>query len=124
MNTRDVDIAADELEILSHFPSADELRERLLELGDEEMNVEVVVEDIMQLTLPVKERFLHWWQTGELRDDLEVRGYRISTFADRLGYHLVIAFIDFDSAFKNSESEEFSKMLDDLFSEDRTGRGG
>jgi hypothetical protein len=54
---------------------------------------------LSNLTSPVRERFLHWWKTGELIDDLEAFGFSV-VFLVKKGDPVQEAFIAFSGLYE------------------------
>ncbi|MBW4465553.1 MAG: hypothetical protein KME07_08945 [Pegethrix bostrychoides GSE-TBD4-15B] len=57
-----------------------------------------------ELSSPVKERFVHWWKTREIIDDLEVKGYTLQYMANKYPHKIPIAFIYFDDLLQNPDN--------------------
>jgi hypothetical protein len=94
-----------------NFPSYQEMYERFVKTGEDEATADSHAKEVLLLASSVKERFLHWWQTGELRDDLEVKGFRISSFQQKWKYSMVCAFIDFNVLWEDPDNYGMLKAM-------------
>lgn len=99
---------------VSSFPTYEELYERLKSEGVDEV---VAAQNTKYLTTglcpPLKERFSHWWTTGELLDDLEVKGYRISSFIKRRRFSVPGSFMNFNYLYENPDNELMLRFVRD-----------
>lgn len=96
---------------IRNFPSYQEMYERFIAEGTEEATAERHAQELLLLSTPVKERFLQWWQTGELRDDLQVKEFRISSFQQKWKYSIVCAFIDFNLLWEDPDNYGMLKAM-------------
>ena len=58
---------------------------------------------ILDMALPMKLRFLTWWKTGELIDDISIKEYSIG-FLVKCGVLIPYAFIDFDALYSTPDN--------------------
>ena len=57
---------------------------------------------LFNIASPVRERFLHWWKTGELIDDLKIEGFSVSYLVKR-GDPVPYAFIAFSDLYEKPD---------------------
>jgi hypothetical protein len=84
---------------IKSFPSYEEMYNRFISEGVKEDKADREAKALCLLSEPVKERFLHWWHTGELIDDLEIVRIKISSCSLPKNFRFPTAFIDFDSLY-------------------------
>jgi hypothetical protein len=54
---------------------------------------------LLELPQSIKDRFLHWYKTGEVLDDLEISGCRVGMMIER-GFPAPHSFIEFGGLYK------------------------
>jgi hypothetical protein len=84
---------------IKDFPSYQEMYDRFISEKVPKDTADREAKELCLLSEPVKERFCHWWHTGELIDDLKEskRRGRISSFI--AGHGVPGAFVLFDEIF-------------------------
>jgi hypothetical protein len=58
---------------------------------------------LLEMSSPIKERFVHWYKTGELMDDLEISGRKMGTLIKK-GFIIPDAFIEFYGLYEEPNS--------------------
>jgi hypothetical protein len=82
---------------IKDFPSYQEMYDRFIYEGVDEEDADREAKDLALLCEEVKERFCHWWHTGELIDDLKTSKGRLSSLiAECRLYRFETAFIFFN----------------------------
>lgn len=93
------------------FPPYEEMYERFVAGGSAPKDAARQAQDLLHLSSPVRERFIYWWHTGELIDDLQVHEFTISSLQEKQKYRLQCAFLDFDYLYKDRDNEGFLRSL-------------
>jgi hypothetical protein len=62
------------------------------------------VELLRELCFPIRERFVHWWKTREIIDDLEIKGYTLGQMVNEQPNQIPCAFRNFNGLYKNPDS--------------------
>lgn len=64
-------------------------------------SIEIEAKQLEQLVRPLRERFVDWWLTGVLRDDLEYCGWTLGRFLRTFVKGAPVAFSDFNALFRS-----------------------
>ncbi|MBE9108248.1 hypothetical protein IQ273_02275 [Nodosilinea sp. LEGE 07298] len=95
------------------FPTYWEMYNQFRLEGDDEEFAHNFASSLSRLSSEVLYRFGHWWKTGELLDDLEVNGIRVSTFWDRDQHTVPSAFLEFDRFWQNPDDDQMVQAFRD-----------
>lgn len=101
-----------------NFPSYEELYRWLLEndscelsnLESNEQRAGRRANALLNLVSPIRERFLHWYRTGEVQDDLQVSEFKLSDYLKK-GYSIPIAFVEFNGLYKDPKNYFSVRLL-------------
>ena len=93
------------------FPTYQEMYDRFISEGVKEEVARRHATELPHLSIMVRNQFHHWWKTGELLDELEVSGLRISSFQKRFNYRMPCAFLDFDVLWQNPNNDQMLRAV-------------
>lgn len=108
------------------FPTYEQMYEKFIEEGTEEGTADYCARWLLQIASPLKERFVHWWHTGELRDDFTIIGYNLSFFIEKQGSSIPFAFLNLDGIVQAQKTTPCSNphqpaIIDVIFAGDEEG---
>jgi hypothetical protein len=110
---------------LDSFPNSQELykyfeKEDLIDaIGAE--RIHSITDMLLNLPLPLKKDFLHWWQTGELKSSVDVKGITVELVSKKRDWDVAFTFAKFSDVYLNPDDDlkfslltERTSMIDGL----------
>jgi hypothetical protein len=95
---------------LDSFPNSQELykyfeKEDLIDkicigtVGTE--RIDSIIDRLLNLPEPLKKDFLHWWQTGELKSSVNVKGITVDFVSKKRDWDVAFTFAEFADVYLN-----------------------
>ncbi|MCG6137086.1 MAG: hypothetical protein MET45_21045 [Nostoc sp. LLA-1] len=73
--------------------------------------IESCVNKLLNLPLPLKKDFLYWWQTGELKTTVDVKGTTVEFISKKKKWDVAFTFTEFSDLYLNPEDDVKFSLL-------------